>query len=124
MPAESFLTCVAQAVSINPAKNIAKNIFLVVVKNTAKRPLEMEGEAVDPEEAEKALESNSVVNDLPKDFYISSLTDFVPKVILVAYEEEYESFEKVSFSFIKKGKERLAKGGTISSDLNLENFSE
>ena len=84
----------------------------------------MEGEAIGPEESEKALENSSVVNDLPKDFYISSLTDFVPKVILVAYEEEYESFEKVSFSFIKKGKERLAKGVTISSDINLENFSE
>ena len=112
--------------SWNRTKDLPKEKIkgAIIVKNTAKRPLEMEGEAIGPEESEKAIENGSVVNDLPKDFYISSLTDFVPKVILVAYEEEYESFEKVSFSFIKKGKERLAKGVTISSDINLENFSE
>jgi hypothetical protein len=109
--------------SWNRTKDLPKEKIkgAIIVKNTAKRPLDIESEV---EEGEKVCEANPVINDLPKDFYVSSLTDFVPKVVLVAYEEEYESFEKVSFSFIKKGKERLAKGVTISSDVNLENFGE
>ena len=65
----------------------------LIIKNTARKPLEenqQEDEVVQPS-------TEKMVNELTKDFYISSLTEFVPKILLVAYEEEYEDFEKISF---------------------------
>jgi len=101
----------------------------IIVKNTTKRPLEMlpenvEDENSEAENSEAQSQEETLLSNLPKDFYISSLTEFVPKVILVAYEEDDKSFEPVTFPFIKKEKERPAKGVTISSDINFDNFAD
>ena len=92
----------------------------LIVKNTAKKPLEGKPDTTEVEDEVTPSISEDVINDLPKDFYISSLTEFAPKVLLVAYEEEFEDFEKVSFTFIKKEKEPLLKGVTIASDVVME----
>ena len=94
----------------------------LIVKNTAKKPLEGKSDTTEVEVEDEATTPipDDSINDLPKDFYISSLTEFVPKVLLVAYEEEFEDFEKVSFPFIKKEKEPLLKGVTIASDVVME----
>ena len=92
----------------------------LIVKNTAKKPLEGKSDTTEVEDEVTTSIPDDAINDLPKDFYISSLTEFVPKVLLVAYEEEFEDFEKVSFPFIKKEKEPLLKGVTIASDVVME----
>ena len=92
----------------------------LIVKNTAKKPLEGKSDTTEVEDEVTPSIPEDSINDLPKDFYISSLTEFVPKVLLVAYEEEFEDFEKVSFPFIKKEKEPLLKGVTIASDVVME----
>ncbi len=92
----------------------------LIVKNTAKKPLEGKSDTTEVEDEVTTSIPDDAINDLPKDFYISSLTEFVPKVLLVAYEEEFEDFEKVSFTFIKKEKEPLLKGVTIASDVVME----
>jgi hypothetical protein len=96
----------------------------IIVKNTTKRPLEISPENLEDENCEVKSQEEALFNNLPKDFYISSLTEFVPKVILVAYEENNELFQPITFPFIKKEKEPLAKGVTISSDINSENFAD
>ena len=96
----------------------------LIVKNTAKKPLEEQSE---PNPAgDETLETlpDEVISDLPDNFYISSLTEFVPKVLLVAYEEEFENFEKITFPFIKKEKERLLKGVTIASDVVIDSIND
>ena len=92
----------------------------LIVKNTARKPLEGKSDTTEVEDEVTTSIPDDAINDLPKDFYISSLTEFVPKVLLVAYEEEFEDFEKVSFTFIKKEKEPLLKGVTIASDVVME----
>ena len=92
----------------------------LIIKNTARKPLEEKLEANQEEGEVIEPTTEQGVNDLPKDFYISSLKEFVPKVLLVAYEEEYEDFEKISFPFIKKEKEPLLKGVKIASDVVME----
>tara|TARA_Y100001970_G_C14132381_1_gene802416 strand:- start:47 stop:694 length:648 start_codon:yes stop_codon:yes gene_type:complete len=92
----------------------------LIIKNTARKPLEDKTDGKQPEDDAAPSIPDQVINDIPKDFYISSLTEFVPKVLLVAYEEEFEGFEKISFPFIKKEKEPLLKGVTIASDVVME----
>lgn len=89
----------------------------LVVKNTTKSPVEMMG-----------LDSNDIeqINNLaglPKGYYHTSLTNFVPKTITIAFDETYENVEQVNFPFIKDNpKEKLAKGVIIAEDINLENL--
>ena len=92
----------------------------LIIKNTARKPLEDKTDGKQLEDDASPSIPDQVINDIPKDFYISSLTEFVPKVLLVAYEEEFEGFEKISFPFIKKEKEPLLKGVTIASDVVME----
>ena len=93
----------------------------LIIKNTAKKPLDEKSDNTQQQEdkTDSSL-SEQVANDLPENFYISSLTEFVPKVLLVAYEEEFEGFEQVSFPFIKKEKEPLLKGVKIASDVVMD----
>lgn len=91
----------------------------IVVKNTSDRPMtEIE---MDEEEAE-----NDPMAALPKDYFLTSLTEFVPKTITIAYEWEEGShlpLKRIQFPFIKKEKERVA-GLTLSRDIDLEKIEE
>jgi len=91
----------------------------IVVKNTSDRPMtEIE---MDEEEIE-----NDPMTALPKDYFLTSLTEFVPKTITIAYEWEegnHLPLKSIQFPFIKKEKERVA-GLTLSRDIDLEKIEE
>lgn len=91
----------------------------IVVKNTSDRPMtEIE---MNEEEAE-----NDPMAALPKDYFLTSLTEFVPKTITIAYEWEegnHLPLKRVQFPFIRKEKERVA-GLTLSRDIDLEKIEE
>ncbi len=95
----------------------------IVVKNTSGRPMteiEMAGELDEDEE-----EINPIA-ELPKDYFLSSLTEFVPKTITIAYEWEegaHLPLKAIQFPFIKKEKEKVA-GLTLSRDIDLDKLEE
>ncbi|MAF79194.1 MAG: hypothetical protein CME60_13615 [Halobacteriovoraceae bacterium] len=91
----------------------------IIVKNTSGRPMtEIE---MDEEESEE-----NPMAHLPKDYFLTSLTEFVPKTITIAYEweeGEHLPLKRVQFPFIKKEKERVT-GLTLSRDIDLEKFED
>ena len=60
--------------------------------------------------------------DLPNNFYLTSLIDHSPKTITVSIEDAIDGVQTLQFPFIKKEKDRLAKGVTIASDLDLDDI--
>ena len=60
---------------------------------------------------------------LPKDYYYSSLQEFVPNTIMIAFEEEYQNVETIHFDFIKEEpREKVSSGVKIAADINLEDL--
>lgn len=93
----------------------------LIVKNANKKPFgEYFSDAGDEDEQLK-----TIVESLPKDYYLSSLKEFAPKTITIAYDENYEGVEVVKFPFIKEEpKEKLSRGVNIASDVNLDDLEE
>lgn len=85
----------------------------IVVKNTSYKPMD---DMFDPEDEETTAQLKA----LPEDYYLTTLTEFVPKTLTIAYEKEFDELEKVSFPFIKKERERTVSGVTISKDLDWD----
>lgn len=89
----------------------------LIVKNTTISPVEIMG--FDSEDVEQL---NNIAG-LPKDYYHSSLTNFVPKTITIAFDVQYDGVMPVHFPFIKdNAKEKLAKGVIISNEINLDSL--
>lgn len=87
----------------------------LIVKSATKGPVD--------HEFNEDEEVQTAINALPKDFYLTSLQEFVPKTITIAFDEEFESVEKVNFPFILDDiSEKLVKGVSISEDLNLDDI--
>jgi hypothetical protein len=87
----------------------------LIVKDTADKPMDpMLEAAIDDEDQVNLLAG------LPEDYYLSSLTDFVPKTITVAFEEEIEGLAPVNFPFIKKDDSKTISGVTLGSDVNWD----
>jgi hypothetical protein len=89
----------------------------LVIKDTADKPMDpvLEANLEDDEHA-------SMLAGLPEDYYLSSLTEFVPKTITVAYENVIEGLESVKFPFIKKDESRTISGVTLGTDVNWDNL--
>jgi len=91
----------------------------LVVKNATKKPF---GEYFTDEEDEQV---KTMIESLPEDYYLSSLKQFVPSTIVIAYDEKYEGVEEVKFGFIKEeAKEKVTRGVNISSDINLDDLED
>lgn len=91
----------------------------IVVKNTSNRPMTEIEFNEDEEEFDPMAH-------LPKDYFLSSLTEFVPRTLTIAYEWENEAglpLKPISFPFIRKERERVA-GLTLSKELNLDDMEE
>ena len=89
----------------------------LIVKNASKKPIGMDI-AEDEDEQTKTLLAN-----LPDDFYMSSLAEFVPKTITIAFDEILPGAQEIKFPFIvDEPKEKVASGVKISSDLNIDDF--
>jgi hypothetical protein len=84
----------------------------LVVKNTTTRPLD---------EIPNFQEELSV---LPSDYYLTSLTNFAKKTILIAFETNVEGFQKTAFSVIKKDPEKTVSGVTLSQELSWDELEE
>lgn len=87
----------------------------LIVKNASKAPINHEFN--EDEEVQTAIDA------LPPNFYLDSLKEFVPKTITIAFEEEFNNTQKITFPFITDdASDRLAKGVSISNDINLEDI--
>ena len=93
----------------------------LIVKNATKTPVginRFSEEVTDPAEA-KLLES------LPENYYLSSLLNFVPKTVTIAFDETFEGVTPIKFPFIKdEDKHRVAKGVSIAADIDWENLDD
>lgn len=88
----------------------------LVVKNASKKPIGMDID--DEDESMKQM-----LASLPKDYYYSSLQEFVPNTIMIAFEEEYQNVETIHFDFIKEEpREKVSSGVKIAADINLEDL--
>lgn len=91
----------------------------LVVKNTSKKPMDIELIADEDEQVAAVLQS------LPKNYYIESLKEFVPKTITIAFDEELENLTPINFPFIKdEPREKLLKGVNIASDINFDDLED
>jgi hypothetical protein len=86
----------------------------LICKNTSAKPM--------TELDENDEEENPHIN-LPEDYYLSSLTDFMPKTVTIAYDHDFDGLQKIEFPFIKKEPERMS-GFTISSEVNLDDLED
>jgi hypothetical protein len=86
----------------------------LIIKNTSSKP--MDDTAVNEEEVDP------VMSALPKDYFLSSLIEFVPKTITIAYDFHYPGLTEVTFPFIKPREEKMVNGVKISNDLKWESF--
>ena len=88
----------------------------LIVKNATKSPIGHSFE--EDEEMQEALAA------LPKNYYLSSIQEFMPKTITIAYEEELDNVHEIRFPFIKEEEnEKLIKGVNIASDVDLSDLS-
>lgn len=84
----------------------------LIVKNTSNKPM--------TEIIDESPETTSVLDTIKNGDYLKILTEYVPKTVTIAFEENYDSLEEVTFSFIKKEKEKLASGVTINTEIEWE----
>ncbi|MFY7993189.1 MAG: hypothetical protein ACOVP4_07860 [Bacteriovoracaceae bacterium] len=84
-----------------------KIMAAIVVKNTQQAPMEDEVE-FRPEDI------------FGPNYYLTSLLEFVPKTITIAFDNKFENLTPVQFDFIEDTTERLASGVKISDDVSLE----
>ncbi|ATH08236.1 hypothetical protein BIY24_09820 [Halobacteriovorax marinus] len=85
----------------------------IIVKNTSSKPMEF----IDTEEGEEDIMAN-----LPKDYFLTTLQENMPKTITIAFEQEFENVESLSFPFIKKSKPQSISGVTIGKDIDWDTF--
>lgn len=90
----------------------------LIVKNTSNNPVIDETDF-------RSLETISAQNDgKPLNYYYTSLMEFVPRTIVIAFEQEYENVTKIGFPFIKdKDKETLS-GVKVSQEIDLSQIKE
>ncbi|MBL7666039.1 MAG: hypothetical protein JNM93_12965 [Bacteriovoracaceae bacterium] len=91
-----------------------KVIAALIVKNTSNAPLDDNVFIENPEEA-------AMLSDLPKDYFLHSLTEFVPKTITIAFNQTFEGLSEVKFPFIKETAE-VINGVRIAADINMNDL--
>jgi len=96
----------------------------LIVKNTSKKPM-IESEPLDADDAEGELSpeeeaEKQIISEFPPDYYYTSLQEFVPKTLIIAYENDYQNVQQVSFDFIKKDENRTVSGVTISKNMDWD----
>ncbi|MBL6991040.1 MAG: hypothetical protein ISR65_14740 [Bacteriovoracaceae bacterium] len=99
-----------------PKKNVQGAI---IVKNSSSSPMNSISEEVPGAEV---AEDGPVIPDLPPNYFYTSLQEFVPKTVIIAYESEWENTHKVEFPFIKKQQKKTISGVTLGGDLDWDSF--
>lgn len=96
----------------------------IIVKNTSSKPMtEIMVPSTNTEDGEE-VEEVDIMAGLPEDYYFTSLREFSPATVTIAYETELPGVEPLEFSFIQKEKERTASGVTISSSVDLDDIKD
>ena len=91
----------------------------LIVKNASKKPMGIEIHDEEDEQTKILLAS------LPDDYYMSSLSEFVPKTITIAFDEVLDKTEEIRFPFIlEEPKEKIASGVKISSEVTFEDLKD
>ncbi|MDA8793381.1 hypothetical protein N9N67_09050 [Bacteriovoracaceae bacterium] len=95
----------------------------LVVKNTSFNPLiDNNLNMTDEDETDEVSESSQSI-ELPENFFVTSLTHFVPKTITIAYGAEIEGLEPINFGFIKPEEDfELPSDVKISSSVDLDSL--
>lgn len=89
----------------------------LIIKNASKNPLMFD--ATDDEEEHM----KAILASLPANYYQSSLQEFVPKTITIAFDETFEGTTEVFFPFIKEEpREKSVKGVNLASDIDASDF--
>ncbi len=88
----------------------------IIVKNTSSRPL---SDSVIDQSGEESQGQNAV---LPKDYYLKSLKEFVPRTITIAFEENYDDLHVIHFPFIKKESVKSLSGVTVGKDVDWDSM--
>jgi hypothetical protein len=89
----------------------------LIVKNAHKSPI---GHDFTDTEDEVLLET---LKSLPENYFLYSLTEFVPKTITIAFEEELNGTDQIKFPFIKEEESnKTVKGVSIASDINIDDL--
>ena len=92
----------------------------LIIKNASKKPI---GFNFDDSEEDEQLKA--IINNLPKNYYLESLKEIVPKTITIAFDEEIDGVTKIEFPFIKEEpREKLARGVSIASDVNFDDLED
>lgn len=83
----------------------------LVVKNSQSAPLSFGVE----DEADAAI-----IAALPKNHFHSCLVDWIPRSIIIAFDEDYDQTQKLRFPFIKETpRENIAEGVNIYGDVKF-----
>jgi len=87
----------------------------LIVKNANKSPLSHD--FVEDEEIHESIKN------LPENYFYTSLQEFVPKTIIIGFEEEFEQAKQVKFSFIKEEEsDNTVDGVNISPDIDMNDI--
>jgi len=87
----------------------------IIVKNTSDKPMN----APMAEELEKGEEP---LPELPADYYLTSLQDFSPHLLLISYGGDFEGMTKHSFPFIVKEATKTMDGVTLGNGMDWDKF--
>jgi len=86
----------------------------IIVKNTSHNPL------IDETDYRNLNTDENAIALFGEHYYLSTLMDFVPKTITIAFNEDFAGTEKLEFDFIEESTERLVNGVRISEDLQID----
>ena len=87
----------------------------LIVKNTSKSPLSHD--FVEDDTYQETIKA------LPENYFLESLKEFVPKIITIAYDENFPDLEIQKFSFIPdESADQILKGVSISSDVKIDDI--
>jgi len=85
----------------------------IVIKNTSQNPLIEETDF-------RNIDEKPELEIFGKDYYITSLLEFCPKTITIAFESAFENLSEVRFPFIEEKDEKNVDGVMIADDISLE----
>lgn len=99
----------------------------LIVKNLSDRPMDHLSISLANLETNAGFDDpsddpNFIMQGLPKDYYINSLTDFVPNVIFIGGEEQRDDFTQVVFPFIKNEEKKTVSGVTLSKNIDWDSI--
>ncbi len=97
----------------------------LIIKNSSTKPMATDhlialDQQVKGGDEIKTYESDLFINDLPADYFYTSLQSFVSKTIIISHGQDFNNTHKLTFPFIKKDKDKTLSGVTLSNELDWD----